>query len=77
MLIFALFSLLQGISNINLMNIGGIVGVLYCTWAIGQFFGKGKIINYAKAFFAYILGLLTFCLLAIFLGVLIDMMIKH
>lgn len=77
MLIFALFSLLQGVSNINLMNIGGIVGVLYCTWAIGQFFGKGKIINYVKAFFAYILGLLTFCLLAIFLGVLIDMMIKH
>ncbi|MDF7822086.1 DUF3667 domain-containing protein [Runella sp. MFBS21] len=77
MLIFALFSLLQGISNINLMNIGGIVGVVYCTWAIGQFFGKGKIINYVKAFFAYILGLLTFCLLAILLGVLIDMMIKH
>ncbi|SOD92739.1 DUF3667 domain-containing protein [Spirosoma fluviale] len=77
MLIFALFSLLQGLTKINLMSIGGIVGVGYCSWAIGNFFGKEKIFNYIKAFFAYILGFATFTFTAILLGFLIDAVVKH
>jgi hypothetical protein len=77
MLIFSIFSLLQGLTKINLMNIGGIVGIAYCSWAIGHFFGKEKIINYVKAFFAYMLGMTTFAFAAILLGILIDKMIKH
>ncbi len=76
MLIFSVFSLIEGIFKVHLMNIGGIVGVLYCTWAIGHFFGKDRIINYVKAFSCYILGMITFSLIAILLGSLIDM-IKH
>ena len=53
------------------------MGVIYSTWAIGQFFGKGKLLNYVKALFAYILGLLTFTVLVIFIGILIDLVIKH
>lgn len=77
MLIFSIFSLLQGLTKINLMNIGGIVGIGYCSWAIGHFFGKDKILNYFKAFFAYILGMATFAFTAIFLGILIDYITKH
>ena len=77
MLIFSIFSLLQGLTKFNLMNVGAIVGIGYCSWAIGHFFGKANILNYVKAFFAYILGMTTFAFSAIFLGVLIDLIFKH
>lgn len=77
MLIFSIFSVIQGVFKINLMSIGGIAAIIYCTWAIGHFFGKGKFINYVKAFFAYVLGMVTFSLLAFLLGILIDTITKH
>lgn len=77
MLIFSVFALLQGLTNLNLMSIGGMVGIAYCTWAIGHFYGKTQIINYVKAFFAYILGMITFILLATILGITIDLILKH
>lgn len=76
MLIFSVFGIIQGLTHTNLMQIAGIVGFVYTTWAIGQFFGKDKIINYVKAFSAYILGMLTFTLSAILLGTLIDLVTK-
>ena len=77
MLIFSVFALLQGLTNLNLMSIGGMVGIAYCTWVIGHFYGKTQIINYVKAFFAYILGMITFILLATILGITIDLILKH
>lgn len=77
MLIFSIFSILEGIFHLKLFNIGGIMGVLYCSWAIGNFFGKDKIISYVKAFFAYVFGMITFSLSAILLGILIDIIIKY
>ncbi len=77
MLIFSVFAFLQGLTNLNLMNIGGIVGLAYCSWAIGNFYGKTKILNYAKAFFAYMLGMITFIILATALGILIDIISKQ
>ena len=77
MLIYSIFALFEGVTNIKLMAIGGIIGIGYCTWAIGHFFGKDKILNYVKAFFAYILGMITFTFGAVFIGVLIDMIMKH
>lgn len=75
MLIFAFFAFLQGVSHINLMSVAGIIGFAYCTWAIGSFFGK-KAINYFKAFWAYVLGCLTFLIAAFALGALIDLAIR-
>lgn len=77
MLIYSFFALLQGLTSIKLVVIGGIIGVSYYTWAIGQFFGKDKISNYIKAFCAYMLGLITFAVSAISLGLLIDQIAKH
>jgi hypothetical protein len=77
MLIYSIFGIIQGLIHINLMQIGGIVGFVYTTWAIGLFFGKGTIINYVKVFFAYFLGVITFSLTAILLGALIDLLLKH
>ena len=76
MLIFSIFAVLSGLTNLKITQIGGISGVIYCTWAIGQFFGKNKIINYIKALSAYILGMVSFTALAILLGILIDSVIR-
>ena len=77
MLIYAFFALIQGISHINLMTVAGIIGFAYSTWAIGQFFDKKKPASYFKAFAAYILGMLTFMLAAMLLGMAIDLIIKY
>lgn len=77
MLIYSVFGIIQSLTHINLMQIAGIVGFIYTTWAIGQFYEKGKIINYVKAFFAYLLGMITFTLAAIIIGTLFDLISKH
>ncbi|WP_276974214.1 DUF3667 domain-containing protein [Flavobacterium filum] len=77
MLIFALFAFLQGITKIDLMQIAGIVGIVYSAWAIGQFFDKKKPINYLKAFASYMLGMLSCLFFVIALGALIDSFIKN
>jgi hypothetical protein len=77
MLIFSIFALLTGLTKLSLMEYGGFVGIVYCTWAIGQFFDKDKKSNYLKAFFAYMLGMISFSMLAILIGMLIDFFIKQ
>lgn len=77
MLIFSIFGIIQSLTHINLMQIAGVVGFIYTTWAIGQFYEKGKAINYVKAFFSYILGMLTFTLTAIIIGIIIEKILKH
>ncbi|MCP9768621.1 DUF3667 domain-containing protein [Lacihabitans sp. LS3-19] len=77
MLIFSIFAMLAGLTNLKISQIGGIVGMIYISWAIGQFFGRDKIFNYVKAIFAYLLGMLTFGILAFLLGMFIDLIIKH
>ncbi|TXE15848.1 DUF3667 domain-containing protein [Psychroflexus gondwanensis] len=75
MLIFSIFGILEAITSNNIMQIAGIVGFVYTTWAIGQFYGKRKTINYIKAFFAYTLGMLTFAISAILIGTAIDLLL--
>jgi Protein of unknown function (DUF3667) len=72
MLIYALFAALQGITHVDLMQMAGIVGLLYSSWAIGQFFNQWKLSSYIKSFVAYILGMITFGLAAVLLGMLLD-----
>jgi hypothetical protein len=77
MLIYSFFSLFQGLFQIDLIQIAGILGFLYSAWAIGQFFDKSKFLNYVKALFSYFIGFLTFSLTAILIGTLIDLIFKH
>jgi len=73
MLIYSAFGIVQGLTHINLMQFGAIIGLVYTTYAIGQFFEKRKLLSYVKAFFAYLLGMLTFTLIAIGMGIFIDL----
>jgi hypothetical protein len=77
MLIFAFFSLWQGLTKIDLMQVAGFIGFAYCTWAIGQFFDKKKPLNYVKAFASCVLGMITSVLFALLLGTLIDLIFKN
>ena len=76
MLVFAVFSLVQGIIHINLQPAAAIVAILYCTWAIGNFFDQAKTMSYVKAFSAYILGMISFSLLIEVIGSAIDWAFK-
>ena len=76
MLIFSLFVILQAITHINLMQVAGILGIAYCTWAIGQFFDKKKWINYVKSFASYVFGMISFMIVALLLGTIMDLVIK-
>ena len=77
MLIYAIFGLIQVVMHTNLMQIGSIAGFVYTTFAIGQFFNPKKAGSYVKAFFAYLMGFITFSVAAVLLGVLIDFMLKQ
>ena len=69
--------IIQGLTHYNIMTIAGVIGIAYCTWAIGQFYDKKKISNYIKALFAYILGMITFWVFPVLIGTIIDLLNKH
>ena len=77
MLIYSVFGIIKGITHLDLKLFGEIVGLIYTTWAVGQFYDKRKVSSYVKAFFAYIFGLLTFALAVVIVGTLTDLIIKH
>lgn len=72
MLIYSVFGLLETITHLKLLQIGGIIGFIYTSWAIGSFFDKKTKMNYLKALFAYLLGMISFYVLVVFIGTLID-----
>lgn len=72
MIIFSIFAIIQGLTHIQLMKIAGFIGIIYCTWAIGDFFDKKRILSYIKSFSAYIFGMITFSLIVVIIGELID-----
>ncbi|OXB23100.1 hypothetical protein B0A80_13020 [Flavobacterium tructae] len=77
MLIYAIFGVVYGLTHLNIMQFAGIAAFMYSTWAIGQFYDRGKVSSYVKAFLAYIFGMMTFSLAILLVGTLIDLVIKH
>jgi hypothetical protein len=72
MLIFTLFGVVEGLTKQSMLGLGGIFGFGYICFAIGNFFDKKRIMSYVKGLFAYLLGSITFFLLLIILGLVID-----
>ena len=72
MLIYSVFGAIESLTELKILHLGGIFGITYTSWAIGQFFDKSKMVNYIKGFLAYILGMITFFLGAIVLGMGVD-----
>ena len=73
MLIYSIFATIQGLTDMNLTEVGGMIGLIYAVYAIGQFFGKNEIGNYIKGFVSYILGIISFLFTTISIEVLIAL----
>ncbi len=76
MLIFSIFVIIQGLTHFNIITIAGVIGIAYCVWAIGQFYDKNKLSSYVKGLFAYILGMITFWIIPVLIGTIIDLINK-
>ena len=73
MLIYTVFGIIESITKMQILQLGGLIALIYTSWAIGQFFDKNKKVNYLKAFLSYLLGMITFFLGAIILGMGFDL----
>jgi hypothetical protein len=76
MLIYFVFAIPQVLMKFNFVEVATVIGLFYSTWAMGQFFDSKKIVNYVKAFFAYILGFISFIVVVSIVGVLIFILLK-
>jgi hypothetical protein len=72
MLLFTLFGVIDSFVDLKVVDKGFFIGILYISWAIGQFFDKKNYFNYPKAFSAYMIGILTFSFGVILIGAVID-----
>jgi hypothetical protein len=77
MLIFAVFGIAEGIAHIKIFTIAGIVGFIYLTWSIGNFFEPKKVSSYLKALASYLLGSLSFYLIIFAIGFMLDLLLKN
>lgn len=71
MLIFSVFAIFEGVTGLHTMTIAGVVAVSYCSWAIGHFFDRKRVVSYLKALASYVLGMTTFSIAAVLLELLV------
>jgi len=76
MLVYMIFGIVESVTEISVLHFGGIIGLAYVSWAIGQFFDKTKKVNYLKGLLSYLLGMISFIFVATILGVGIDLIQK-
>lgn len=76
MLLYTVFTLIEGLTNVNLTIVSTISVMGYSIWAIVQFFSNRNVMSYFKTTISYITGVLTFYISAALLGVLIDLIYK-
>ena len=76
MLISAVFALVEGLTGLHLATVSSFIGMIYCTWAIAQFFGKVSLISYLKSVLSYIAGANAFYLVAVLVGVAVDLIYR-
>lgn len=73
MLIVSFLGALESLTKTRVLSFGTYIVMIYAFWAIAQFFDKRKMLNYLKAPISYLLGLITFFLGAIGIGLLTDL----
>ena len=72
MLVFSLFTVIAKVFRIEIMAFVGGLSLLYLTWVIAAFFDNKKVLNYVKALFAYVFGMITSTSFLVLVGVIID-----
>lgn len=74
MLLFAFFGIADSLIDLQIIDKGYLIGIIYILWAIVQFFDKKKFMNYPKAIVSYFLGMITFMTGIFILGTIIDLL---
>ena len=73
---FLIFGILLIFASLSQSIVFGFLAVslnfIYIIWAIGQFFGEKRLINYVKSAFAYVLGSLTYLITLILIAYLLK-----
>lgn len=77
MLMFSVFAIFEGVTKYHLMQIAAVIVFVYFSWAVGQFFDKNRAMSYFKAFISYILGMITFGISIMILGVVMNLITHH
>lgn len=72
MVIYMIFGVIEAVFGWKLFFIGGLLAFIYTAWAIGDFFSKPGFGRYIRALIAYFLGAISFYLVALLFGILID-----
>lgn len=75
MFFLAVFGSVESITNLSILDKGSLFAVLYVSWAMGRFFDHKKRWYFLKGFFSYMLGIMTFLVVVMVFGGLIDMII--
>jgi hypothetical protein len=77
MLLYAFCDLFVGLLNDTIFKaMITVVGFVYPTWAIGQFFESKKALSYIKSFFSYSLGALLYFIALVIIGLATDQIVK-
>lgn len=72
MLFFAVIGIINSLIDLKILDKVFFLGVIYIIWAIANFFGQSRIMNYLKAVFAYFLAYITFSFAAILVGLILK-----
>lgn len=76
MLVFSFFGIVDSLVNLKIVDKGFFIGILYISWGIGDFFKGNKLLNSLKGFVSYILGLMSFTIIMLMVGFMIDWISK-
>lgn len=71
MLILAVFGIFEHFLNLPIMKYGSMIFIIYLSWVIADFF-ELKTVNVIKALFSYVIGTMTFILIAFVTGAFLD-----
>jgi hypothetical protein len=74
-LFYTFLGIIESIINFPLIQIGLIFGIIYCTWAIGQFFDSKKKLSYLKSFLSYIFGIASSFIIFILTAIVLQKII--
>lgn len=72
MLIYSIFTMIQGFFHIHVVPIGEFIAIIYSSYAISDFFGKNNIRSLLKSFICYIFGIIFFLAVLTILKIMID-----
>ncbi|MEK6478101.1 DUF3667 domain-containing protein [Catalinimonas sp. 4WD22] len=76
MLIYSVFGIIERLSSLRVFHVGGVIGTLYASWAIGQFFDQRKLMSYVKGLLSYLFGTISFFFLAMLIGFILESLMR-